>query len=129
MRPPHLTTDLDALLLETLKRAAAETEIPECMREAVIGSLTGSMDLYTANEIHNPANLCSVEQAEQLLGPAISSPWYSISGAIHMLTPISVERDGDDYWAERRVAWDSTAGERLTQALHLLDNPPPSENP
>lgn len=124
MRPPHLTTELDALFLETLKRACVETEVPECMREAVIGLLSGSMDLYTANEKHNPANLYSPERVEKLLGPAISSPWYSISSALHMLTPMTTELSGrDSSWASNRIRWDCMARKRLVLAISLLDNP------
>lgn len=124
MRPPHLTNDLDALFLETLKRACVETEVPECMREAVSGLLSGSMDLHTANENHNPANLCSPEMVEKLLGPAISSPWYSISSALHMLSPMTAELSGrDPSWTPRRGSWDCMARERLGQAISLLDNP------
>ena len=124
MRPPHLTTELDALFLETLKRACVETEVPECMREAVIGLLSGSMDLYTANENHNPANLCSIEGAETLLGSKDSSVWYSICGALHMLTPLSTETPGDDSPRKlKRVSWDCMARERLGRAISLLDNP------
>lgn len=124
MRPPHLTNDLDALFLETLKRACVETEVPECLRVGVMGLLSGSVDLYTANEQHNPVNLYSDEAAEKLLGSKDSSVWYSVCEALQMLSPVTNELSGRDLsWAKNRIGWDLEARERLTQALHLLDNP------
>lgn len=124
MRPPHLTTDLDALFLETLKRACVETGVPECLREAVFGLLSGSMDAYTANEQYNPTNLCSDEGAEKRLGPAASSPWYSICGALHMMSPVTNELSGNDSsWAKDRIGWELMARERLGRVISLLDNP------
>lgn len=124
MRPPHLTTDLDALFLETLKRASLEAEVPECMRAVVTGLLSGSMDAHTANEHYNPTNLCSNEGAEKLLGSKDSSVWYWIAGALHMLAPVTNELSGRDFsWVASRSNWDKTARERLGLAISLLDNP------
>lgn len=115
MRPPHLTTELDALFLLVLRRACVETEVPECLREAIAGILSGSMDLYTANEEHNPRNL------KNNLPDNLEAPWRDIADALHLLAPIGKEKRAHDLFrAPRRSVWEADARESLNIALRAL---------
>lgn len=122
MRPPHLTTNLDTLFFDLLKRASAETEVPECMREAVVSLLSGSMDLFTVNEMYNPANPALHKDWD------FDGRWREIADALHMLAPTDTEHtayaQGRRFREERRPYWEREAETHISRAIYLLNHPP-----
>ena len=126
MRPPHLTTELDTQFFDLLKRASAETEVPECLREAVVSLLSGSLDLFMVNETMNPANpdLCQNWDFDGM--------WREIADALHMLAPTDGEQaahiQGHRFWEERRTYWEGEAEAHISRARYLLNRPPTPED-
>lgn len=126
MRPPHLTTDLDTQFFDLLKRASAETEVPECMREAVVSLLSGSMDLFMVNETMNPAHPSRLQDWD------FDGLWREIAYALHMLAPTDAEQAallrGSKFWEERRSYWERDAEAHISRARYLLNHPPTPED-
>lgn len=123
LRSPHLTTELDTQFFDLLKRASAETEVPECMREAVVSLLSGSMDLFMVNETMNPANPSRLQNWD------FDGMWREIADALHMLAPTDTEQasllQGSTFLREaRRSFWESDAEDHINRARYLLNHPP-----
>lgn len=109
MRPPHLTTELDAMFLSVLKRALIEAgdTIPEGYGEIVAGLVTGGMSLKYVYDTF----------------PTLRSPdsvWMRIDSGINYMAPTPEEMDAGCRNAHRSE-WDRMAFRALTEANHILD--------
>lgn len=109
MRPPHLTTELDAMFLSVLKRALMEAgdTIPEGYGEVAGGLVTGGYDMKHVYDEYN-----------SLRGP--DTVWTRIDSAISYMAPTGDEMSLGQP-SQSRAEWDRTAFRALTEANHMLD--------
>lgn len=109
MRPPHLTTELDAMFLSVLKRALMEAggSIPEEYVEVAAALVTGSYDMKRVYDEYNP-----------LRGP--DTVWTRIDSAISYMAPTNDELVLSRQ-SKSRTEWDRMAFRALTEAIHMLD--------
>lgn len=109
MRPPHLTTELDALFLRVLGlgvKIAGDT-MPDEYRGIAVGLLSGEMNMYQIYVTY-----------PSLRGT--TSVWALVDSALNCMAPVAGEME-DGHVHRRRAGWDRSAFRLLNQALHELN--------